>query len=66
MYADEIIQNSIDHLPYQYVSGYGNYDGKIFNTASVIGSLPVIKEDVITKLEEVVKEDTVEELVGIE
>lgn len=66
MYADEIIQNSINHLPYQYVSGYGNYDGKIFNTASVIGSLPVIKEDVITKLEEVVKEDTVEELVGIE
>jgi len=66
MYADEIIQNSINHLPYQYVSGYGNYDGKIFNTASVIGSLPVIKEDVITNLEEVVKEDTVEELVGIE
>lgn len=66
MYADEIIQNSINHLPYQYVSGYGNYDGKIFNTASVIGSLHVIKEDVITKLEEVVKEDTVEELVGIE
>lgn len=66
MYADEIIQNSINHLPYQYVSGYASYTGKIFNTDNIIGNIPVVEEDSSIEIESIEENVTIEELVGIQ
>ena len=63
MYADEIIQNSIDNLPYQYVSGYARYKGKIFDTTSLTGKADTEKSSESNIVDNM---DTVEGLVGIQ
>lgn len=42
MYAKDIIQYTLSKMPYQYVSGYNNYDGDIFDKSVVATDLGVI------------------------
>lgn len=57
MLAKDIIQHTIDNLPYQYISGINSYEGDIFKI-----SIPEIEVKNNKKIE---SDDTVDELVGI-
>lgn len=53
MTADQIIQKSINSLPYQYVSGHSSYDGDVFYTDRILGIIDLTSLEDLEEIEDI-------------